>query len=310
MAQRRLILVTGAPRTATTPVGNLLAQCQSTVSLYEPVGPTGISWIREPFPMVGAELGIEPDELDKLIGQLRAIQLGKFKPQIRPDAAVSWSSRIFGSRTLHSARIAKLRPWARTVIWKDPHAIMLVPDLVDRGVDVVVTARTPWAHAASYKRLGWRSKAAEIYPRWSEKFGACDVCEQHLDQCNDTVVSAALLWRMSYLPLVRTEALADVHLVTSEDLERDERATYLELLAKLGLTATPAVQRTLAGQRREAAVGDMTGKTHDWTRSVASLNRYWQEVVTDADLAAIQAITGDLIPLVLPGTVAPGTRDL
>jgi len=298
MQQRRLILVTGAPRTATTPVGNLLAQCQGAVSLYEPLGPTGISWIREPFPMVGPGLGVEQDDLGKLITQLRSIRLGKLKPQIRPEAGASSRSRIFGSRTLHSARIAKLQPWARTVIWKDPHAIMMVPDLVGSNVDVVVTSRTPWAHAASYKRLGWRSKAAEIYSRWSRKFGDCEICEKFVESCSDNVVSAALLWRMSYLPLIRTQSLDRVHLITSEALERDETATYLALVENLGLTPTSAVKRTLAGPRRDAAASNMQKKTHDWKRSVASLNRYWQEVLNDEDLEHIRAITGDLVPIV------------
>lgn len=304
MRQRRLILVTGAPRTATTPVGNLLAQCQGTVSLYEPLGPTGLSWIREAFPMVGRRLGIEPDQLATLLGQLRDVRLGKLKPQTRPGAAASLRSRLLGSRTLHSARIAKLQPWARTVIWKDPHAIMMVPDLVDSDVEVVVTARTPWAHAASYKRLGWHSKAAEIYPRWATRFGDCKTCETFLDRTGDSVVSAALLWRMSYLPLIRTQSLTQVHLITSEALERDERSTYFELLEQLGLTPTRGVERTLAKPRRDAAASGPNKKTHDWKRSVASLNRYWQEVLSGDDLGNIHAITGDVAPLVL-GVAGP-----
>ena len=305
MRQRRLILVTGAPRTATTPVGNVLSRCKGAVSLYEPLGPTGLSWIREPFPMVGPGLGIEPDELVRLITQLSTMRLGRLNPQTRPDAAPALWSRLLGSRTLHSARMARLQPWARTVIWKDPHAIMMVPDLIGSDVDVVVTARTPWAHAASYKRLGWRSKAAEIYPRWSEKFGPCDICEPFLGQAGDPVVSAALLWRMSYLPLIRTGALARVHLITSEALERDERATYFALLDELGLTATAGVERMLAKPRRDAGPSGSSKKTHDWTRSMASLNRYWQDVLSEDELGNIEAITGDLAPLVLGIAEAP-----
>lgn len=296
MTHRRLILVTGAPRTATTPVGNLLARCRGAVSLYEPLGPTGLSWIRCPFPMVGEGLGIEPDELGKLTRQLKALRLGKLKPQARPDQRPSLRATILGSRTLHSLRLARLQPWSRTVIWKDPHAVLMVPDLIDSDVDVVVTARTPWAHAASYKRLGWHSKAAEVYPRWARKFGPCPVCERFLERRPDAVVAAALLWRLSYLPLVRTGALANVHLVTSTDLERDQRAAYLELIRKLGLAPTFSVQRRLSTRGREAAAGDMSRIAHDWNRSIASLNRYWQEVLTAGEVETIHAITDDLTP--------------
>jgi hypothetical protein len=309
MKQRRLILVTGAPRSATTPVGNLLAQCSGAVSLYEPLGPTGLSWIRDPFPIVGQGLGIEPDELEKLIRQLAGLRLGRFKPQAREGSPPTLQSRIFGSRTRHSARIARLQPWSRTIIWKDPHAVMMVPDLVDNGLDVVVTARTPWAHAASYKRLGWRSKATQVYPRWSKKYGSCSVCENFLDRCNDNVVSAALLWRMSYLPLLRTRALSRVHLVTSEALERDERATYLDLLAELGLMPTSRLERTLSAQRRDGGAGDMSQNAHDWKRSMASLNRYWQDVLSPDDLANVHAVTEDLVPSLLVQAERPAVPD-
>jgi len=294
--KRRVIVVTGAPRTATTPVGNLLAQCRGTVSLYEPLGPTGLARIPMWFPMVGENLGVSQSALPHLIEDLGAFRLGRLKPQARNGREVSLMTRLFGSRTLHSLRLARLQPWARTVIWKDPHAVMMVPDLVASGLDVVVTARTPRAHAASYRRLGWHSRARDIYPRWSARYGRCEVVEAFLDRSDDSVVSAALLWRLSYLPLLRTGTLRRVHLVTSEALEQDEQATYRTLIGELGLMPTRAVEKTLSKERRETRASDMSQKTHDWTRSVASVNQYWKDVLSEDDLRHVGEITSDVEP--------------
>jgi hypothetical protein len=310
--RRRLILVTGAPRTATTPVGNMLARCRGTVSLYEPLGPTGLARIGDWYPMVGPGLGLERDDLSKLLNDLRAFRFGAMKSQERASSR-SKAGKIFGSRTLHSFRLARLQPWARTVIWKDPHAILLVPDLVEAGLDVVVTARTPWAHAASYKRLGWRSKAVEIYPRWSSRYGPCDVCERFLDRGHDSVVSAALLWRLSYLSLIRTGSSRKIHLVTSEELERDERRTYLRLIEGLGLTPDAAVAKSLSRPRREQTDPEPAQKVHDWTRSVASVNSYWKDVLTAGELESVQALTSDIVGHFFsggPGTQSPVTAPL
>lgn len=293
---RRLILVTGAPRTATTPVGNLLAQCKGAVSLYEPLGPTGLARVETWFPMVGDGLGLRSGDLPMLIEDLAAFRSGGLKSQVRDGRPATLFTRVFGSRTLHSFRLAWLQPWSSTVIWKDPHAVLMVPDLAQAGVDVVVTARTPRAHAASYKRLGWHSKAREVYPRWSARYGRCEIVEAFLDRGTDSVVSAALLWRLSYLPLIRTGALDKVHLVTSEDLERDERATYLTLIRELGLVPGRGVEKTLSKTRREAAAKDMSQKTHDWTRSVASVNKYWKDVLSEQDLDHVEKITSDIEP--------------
>jgi len=297
MTERRLILVTGAPRGATTPVGNLLAQCRSAVSLYEPLGPTGMTAITMPFPIVGEGLGLDPKHLPNQIASLRSLRLGKLKPQTRSQHEPNWQTRIFGSRTLHSLRLARRKFWSRVVIWKDPHAVLMVPDLVDRGIDVVVTIRTPWAHAASFKRLKWRSKAAEAYPRWSARFGRCARCEQYLESADDRVIAAALLWRMAYLPLIRTGVLDRVRMVTSEQLEQDERATYSALLHSLGLEPTAAVERTLSSRRRDASVAEMKRTAHDWDRSLASVNSYWREVLSAEDLTVVRALTDDLVPV-------------
>lgn len=294
MKRRRLILVTGAPRTATTPVGNLLAQCKGAVSLYEPLGPTGLARIGPWYPMVGDGLGIPREELPGLIEDLAGFRFGKLKPQVREGRQPTLFTRIFGSRTQHSFRLARLRPWSATVVWKDPHAVLLAPDLAEAGLDVVVTARTPRAHAASYKRLGWRSKAGQVYPRWAARYGRCEVCEAFLGRSEEGVVSAALLWRMSYLPLVRTGTLGKVHLVTSEALMEDERSTYRNLIRDLSLTPGRGVERTLSKARREAPVGEMSQKTHDWTRSVASVNKYWKDVLSEQDLADVDGITSDV----------------
>lgn len=300
MKKRRLILVTGAPRSGTTPVGNLLAKCDGAVSLYEPLGKTGLTRIAVPFPMVGDGLGIEPGQLQRLLDDLAALRLGRLKSQVRRGSSPSLFTRVFGSRTLHSLRLARLQPWSRSVIWKDPHAVLLAPDLVKAGIDVVVTARTPNAHAASYKRLRWHSRAAEVYPRWSSRFGPCTICETYLDQSRDGVVSAALLWRMSYLPLVRTSTLDKVHLITSADLEADERSTYHDLIRDLALAPGRGVEQTLAKPRRDAAPAEMSRKTHDWTRSVASVNSYWREVLSAEDIELVDRITSDLAPHLFP----------
>jgi hypothetical protein len=264
------------------------------VSIYEPLGKTGLARIDTRFPVVGDEFSRR--DLQQLIEDLAAFRFGALRSQARRPGRVSISTRLFGSRTLHSIRLAHLQPWSQVIIWKDPHAILLVPDLVNAGIDTVVTVRTPRAHAASYKRLGWHSRAAEIYPRWSARFGGCTICESLLQQSCDTVELAALLWRMSYLPLVRTGALASVQLITSADLETDERAAYEKLIGGLGLTPTAALVRMLSRPRREAAARDMSLKAHDWTRSLASVNNYWREVLTADEVQRVDRITSDLVP--------------
>jgi len=291
---RRVILVTGAPRTATTPVGNMLALAAHTRAIYEPFGRTGYREIKHRFPMTAPEDGLTPEALSALLQKISRFQ-GGLKPQHRGAGSTSLKARLFGTRTLYSLRMARLRPQLKNVIWKDPHAVMLVPDMIQAGLPVVVTARRPKAHAGSYKRLGWQSRAAEIYPRWKSRFGADPVAEQWLPEIEDPVISGALIWRLSYLPLIRENCLDRVQFITADALQADEDATYRKLCDALELKVTPAMEKQL--KKRKSANGRAipgSGTTHDWTRSVETVNSYWKKLLTDEETAAVDALTGSL----------------
>lgn len=287
---RSLILVTGAPRTATTPVGNMLASARKTVSLYEPLGPTGMRRFQTWFPMAG-DPGAQ--QLGTLVEDLRDLRMHGLKSQQR-GGVFSVKRAFLGSRTLHSYRVARLRIGAQHLIWKDPHAIFLAADIAKQGVPVVLTIRQARAHAASYRRLGWVSRAGELYPRWRDRFGRCDIIERFLPDAGEAVTSAALLWRMCYLPFLQQGVLDHVHLVTPDALMQDERACYAELFGKLGLEQSARTRAMLQAPRSDAGNRPSRGTTHDWGRSVAAVNAYWREILTADDLARIHAITGDI----------------
>ena len=293
MPRRSLILVTGAPRTATTPVGNMVATAQSTVALYEPLGPTGLRRFDRRFPMLG-EQGFDSTELTRLMDDLAAFRFGRLKKQQRVGKGFSWKRALIGSRTGVTLRLAQLQPWACTAIWKDPHAIFLAPDVAQAGGKVVVTARRAKAHAGSYRRLGWVSKAAEIYPRWAERYGRCQITEEALKDVVDPVISGALIWRLSYLGLIRSNVLDRVALVTSEALMEDECATYRALFDRLGLVSTGATERALSSVKPDSKGKPKADVTHDWSRSVAAANSYWKDLLNEEEAERVDTLTADI----------------
>lgn len=292
MSKRSLVLVTGAPRTATTPVGNVLASAASTVSLYEPLGPTGLSRIQSKFPMVGPDMNEK--EFSSLLDDLGAFRFGKLNSQQRPGKGYSWKRAIIGSRTRVTLAAARLRPRAKNVIWKDPHAIFVVPDAVNAGVQAVVTVRRAKAHAGSYARLGWVSQVPAIYPKWAQKYGACPIVEGALDRVGEPVISAALIWRLSYLALIRTGTLDQVHLVRSEDLIDDEEATYRKVFEACGLETTQATRNMLSKEKTTDSGKPDSAVTHDWSRSVASANNYWSSVISKEQAEDVDRLTSDI----------------
>lgn len=298
---RKLILVTGAPRTATTPVGDVLNHAPDTTSVYEPMGPTGDIRFSEEFPMPGT-VDLDQATFQTFLDDLPCLSLDLKSQKRRNYKALPLHKKlavnIFGSRTLHSLRLARLDTKAQTVIWKDPHAVMAMPDILAANIPVVVTVRPALAHAASYKQKNWQSPIHSIYERYKEKYGADEKLDHHIAGIvgkPSAVQAAAAVWRMVYKLALANRAHSNIHFISSLDLERDEIKAYETLFSDLGLPFEKAkAHLEKQAQIRAAADGRDPKKTHDWTRSLQHTNSYWQKTLSDDEVAIVRNLTDDI----------------
>lgn len=298
---RRMILVTGAPRTGTSPVGYVLSQSPCAVSLYEPMGPTGDERFNEEFPMPEVGLLKEKDFL-AFLSDLTHLQFSP-KKQNRPShlSLPLWKKLVLkftGTRSLHSLRIARLKFWSQTIIWKDPHAVFAVPDILKAGIPIVVTMRPPLAHAASYKRLGWQTCLQPIYERYAKKYGPDQYIERVLtlngNESFSAVQSAAIVWRMVYSIIAKHQHDEDLHLIQSDDLERDEIETYSRIFDGLSLPFQNASHYLEARSRRSTGQYRAPKATHDWNRSVHHTNTYWKSMLSPDEIDEVNQATHDV----------------
>lgn len=294
----QVLLVTGAPRSGTTPLGNILAKLPGTISLYEPMGPTGDRRITMRFPMPG-EPNFSRYDLHRFIADLKHLRQ-RFKPQRRAGhkglsgLLAGWAA----TRTLWSYRLARLQPWARLLIWKDPHAVLCIPDVLDSGVRCIITLRSPYAHAASYKRLEWIANISEIYPRYAALYG--DIAEfsswmKRMGQC--PFGTANLLWHLVHRRLLATLAQHHngIYVFNLEHTADDEMKAYTRLFDWLGYAMPISVEKTI--RRRSCKTGSGTpraGKVHDFNRSAAQANSYWRSLLTEAEVAMVDEVNGAL----------------
>jgi hypothetical protein len=279
---RRLVLVTGMPRSGTTPVGDLLALAPGARTLYEPlnaiVGDRRVQRYFETFDDV---------KLDTLLDDIRAIKLS-LRPGIFPEDR-GWrrlAKRVSGSRTTMTYRTARiLRP--RTIIWKDPFASLLAGRIAERAVPVLATVRPPVAVAASFVRLGWRFDVADLAARlgFAGRFADLD-----LDR---PAVNAGALWHLVHERLLEEPA---VRLVDVGALVEDPGVEARKLFAHAGLELTPAVERAVL-DRYEADAGapaTPTGRAHTKNRSLRDVNTYWRDVLEPDDVRVVESLNAEL----------------
>lgn len=301
---RRLIIVTGAPRSATSPVGSMLATAQATAQLYEPMGPTGAREIPARFAMPG-EAGFSVEQATaflEIMGRLEYL----LKPQGRAayqnlGIMARLARQITGSQSRTTLLAAKLRPRLKNVICKDPHAAFLAPLAASKGVDVVICLRSPEAHAASFKRLSWRPIAAEVYDRYRALHGplaGIEALQRHRELSARPVIAATQLWHVInhtlYHALIGPNA-ARFHLVSSRALEMDESQVYRKVFERLDLT--PSAKTKSQMKSREAAQMNTkvsADKVHDFHRSMKTVNNYWTELLDPEEIEIIQELNAEL----------------
>ena len=302
----RLVLVTGAPRCGTTPIGAALALAPGARMIYEPMGPTGDKRIPGRYAIPG-QTGLSADVFREFLDDLKALRLD-LKPQNRRShSSMAFTQRlirsIVGSRTQLSYWMAKLSPDSVTLVWKDPMAAFAVPAVLSHGIPTVICIRNPLAHAASFKRKGWVADIASIYPNFRDCYGVVPEIEKLLaaNREPDSVASASMLWHLVYSLAYRTSRgefgplSAPLLLISGTELEANEMQLYCQMYEKLGLPFEGRPRRLLE-ERCGQAVEDLgeTTKTHDWRRSVSATNTYWKQTLSEEEIDSVQALNSGI----------------
>lgn len=300
-----MIVVTGPPRSGTTPIGDIVAHIPGAVSIYEPWGPTGDVRVEEEFPIVGTG-SLSQDVFERWLNDLSQLKL-QLGDQARPSHERASTLRklvlkVTGSRSLHSYRLARLQPFSNTIIWKDPHAFLSLTSLLEQGLSTVITLRSPFAGAASYKRMGWATDLPPIYARYKERYGADALLEDNIHLPADPVRSAATVWRMGALLIKANQGAKNLFLVRSTDLETKEDETYAALFAWLGIDATKPMAYLAKRQNKRKDEKKSPNATHDWTRSLKQTNEYWRDSLTQEEIDVVSTLAGELSEDLLEST--------
>jgi hypothetical protein len=296
---RRIILVTGCPRSGTTAVGDYLAEAPGAACLYEPFNfHSGVRAIRRYFEIPGAG-GFGVRDLDQVVAGIRALKLD-LKVGIFPEDG--WIKRlrklILGGRSRISYWRCRLDPGLRTVIWKDPIAALAASTLAERHeIPVLVTVREPLAVAASFKRLGWAFQVRDIAARLHEAGVPVTAWPKACDDRLDTpAVNAGVLWAIVYSTLLRCSCSSRFHFVDIEDVVRRPVETYRALYRALDLSWTESVERRIRHGYTSvrSASNELPRRPHVRRRDLSAVNSYGRDALTADERDLVTASTVDV----------------
>lgn len=288
---RRLILVTGLPRSGTTLVGDILASAKKTTSLYEPMNfQSGDVRFPSNFPICGTE-EFSQSQFEEFLCDLKNLRLSLRTGLFPHDRGLKAFAKYFtGGRSRTSYRKSRLSPLAKTIIWKDPFAVFCQEEAIQAGIDVVVTYRPPHAIAASYKRLNWTYDIAGLKQRLAEtSWGSAILDADETARPSDVsreVHGAVSLWKASCRVLLKqAETCNTVRVIDTGGLPSSYESVLPRLFRELSLQATAKTDRLV--EKRFTSVGSKNavpqGHPHTRRRDVHSVNSYWKQVLSEEE---------------------------
>lgn len=243
------ILVTGAPRSGSTWVGNVLALAAGTGIVYEPFNrgnPAGRCRAHFPFGATYVTAETEAPYLAPLGDTLA------WRYSLRAELAEARSPRALARMARDLAYFATMRRRRARMIMKDPLALYSANWIAERfGAAVVVVIRHPAGFVASMRAAGWDRLAFRNF------LDQTRLMEDRLAPFRDEVAAAVetgldgieasmLRWKLMHHHIAR---LADEHpdwtFVRHEDLCRDPAPAFRALYARLGLQFTAGVAAAL-----------------------------------------------------------------
>lgn len=276
----RRILVTGAPRSATTFVGKVLSW------------PLGVDYLHEPFnPLCGlpsVELlqidiaGSPADlrsritiELDALLRYEPMLRTGYYE---RDPLMHRLAKRVFGGRGPFNLRLARMNPFSSAVVVKDPFAVMAIDALVDRwNFEPVCLVRHPFAFVAAVQRVGWQptrslrdlASQPHVIARMQEE----DRAALTEGFPSNEMRAGALLWRILTRELVNaSERHSEAVLLTHEQLSADPVVTFRDLYGRFALPWTSRIERRVVTMTGGSNPAEATrNRTQGFSRDSGSL---------------------------------------
>ena len=273
------IFVTGLPRSGTTFVGKVLSLPWSVDYLHEPFNPLcGIpsfeklyTYLR-PGPVAGPLAETYYSNIQAL---MRYDVRFKNTMYARDTRLKRMAKRVVGSRGLLYLRLAKLNPFHRAAVIKDPTGLYLTEFLSHHfPVKPVIVLRHPVASVASYLRIGWIPPLLRLnnQPALVEDYLSDD---QHLltKDWNDTVPIVAVFWRMAYKVLLQqAKRHPDWYIVRHEDLSANPTTAFQEMYGRLDLPWSDRVEKKIQKMTGSSNPAEARGdRVQDFRRDSAAI---------------------------------------
>lgn len=301
------LFVTGAPRSGTTFAGRVLSLPLSVDYIHEPFNPDcGIPGFEHPYLYV--RRGTSEESFVR--GYVEALTSYRFSLRTAIYARDGFAKRlvkhVIGSRGPFYLRLAKLNPFHRSAVVKDPVGCLLADYLTrEHGFRALVLVRHPVAFVASTLRLGWDMKLrldalSRQASLMDDFFDGC--CLAPAAKGNDPVSLAAAFWRaLNRVLLAQATENPGLTVLAHEEMSARPLETFKRLFRAYDLPWRSRVAKKIEALTRPSNTREARGgRVQDFARDSAGIAESSFEKTTRAQRERVWEITGDVAEPMYP----------
>ena len=293
------IFVTGAPRSGTTFVGKMLSARLEVDYIHEPFNPDcGVPGIEQRYLYLRTQsAGVAHYEqiIKRIFTYDFSLKTGYYENDSPHKRLIK---KLVGSRGPFYLRLAKLNPFRKAVVIKDPVGCLMVEYLANNfGVKPVILVRHPVAFVASILRIGWE---VDLEPIRRQPELVADYFSDDLEFLqktrDDRIEIIAALWRaLNKVLAIQAERNPLWCVVRHEDISLYPLETFHRLYDRLGLPWSSRVEkmirkRTSAKNKVEAA----GGRVQDFNRNSAGLFDLRRNMLSARQRRMVYEVTQDI----------------
>jgi hypothetical protein len=272
------IFVTGIIRSGTTFVGTSLSIPKEVDYIHEPFNPLcGLPGIKDWYPYVRSN----PNDPRALSLQPMAesifdysLQLRNWVPKIDP-LHKQFLKAIVGGRGPYCLRLAKLNPFHKSAVIKDPIGVLLTEYLYcNFNIQPVIVIKHPTSLIASLKRVNW-------WPSPRKITGLSNLIDDYFpndSSClevdfEDDISAAAAYWKaVHYVLLKQAQKHKDWKIVILENLSQDPVSSFESLYSELQLPWSPRVKTKIVSlTQKSKSAKAKKGRVQDFNRDSAKI---------------------------------------
>lgn len=287
---KKPIIISGMPKTGTTPLGTILSSINGLSMIYEPFNAKqGISNIEFNYPFPGNN--ISSQQFDKIFSDLINLRVN-FKNGI--SAKDSISKRIFKFFIGNDSSISfyKTLFFAKNdrLIIKDPFLIFCSKEL-SKNYKVIFCERPLKPLAASFKRMKWNFNE---YKELSKFFTENELKTKNLE--SSIKVSSEVIGAIQFYELVNiyktTIASNNIYYFSQNGLVKNPIKEIKNLLSWLDIDFTESVKKTITilnQGKKSMKYSPRKGVQHDFNYNKKFSNKYFSEILSNEEIEIIES---------------------